>query len=260
MLENYFQKTVFKKCSAIILAAGLGTRMKSDKAKVLHEIMGKPMVLYVVEAAKRTVGGSIILVVGHQAEQVRDAVSKTENVLYAFQEKQMGTGHAALCAMPFIPYETEHVIILCGDVPLLKNDTVQRLVEDHVEAGRDLTILTVEAQNPKGYGRILFDADRNLLKIVEEADATEEQKKIKTINTGIYCVKKKFLGEALKKIKTDNAQGELYLTDIIEIGYMDKKVLGVVLCSDIEETIGVNSREDLLKVEDVMKSRYPKRS
>lgn len=245
-------------CSVIVLAAGLGTRMKSDKAKVLHEINGRPMVLYVVETAKKAVGGSIVLVVGYQAEKVREVVSGKEKVLYAFQEKQLGTGHAALCALPFLPEETDDVVILCGDVPLLTPETVCQLLSEHSRFGRDLTLLAVDVENPTGYGRILFDENRNLLKIVEEADATAEEKKVRVVNSGIYCVKKIFLCDALKKIHTDNAQGELYLTDIIEIGYKERKVLGVMLGSNAEETIGVNSREDLFHAENVMRRRSPK--
>jgi UDP-N-acetylglucosamine diphosphorylase/glucosamine-1-phosphate N-acetyltransferase len=248
------------KCSAIILAAGLGTRMKSDMAKVLHELMGRPMVLYVVETAKKVVGDSVILVVGHQAEKVMAVVSQKEVVSYALQEKQLGTGHAALSALPFLPDDCEEVIILCGDVPLLTPETVRQLLSDHSRSDRDLTLLAVDVENPTGYGRILFDENRNLLKIVEEADATGEQKKIKTINSGIYCVKRNFLCDALKKIKTDNAQGELYLTDIIEIGYKERKAIGVMISSNAEETIGVNSREDLYRAEKVMRSRAPKLS
>jgi bifunctional UDP-N-acetylglucosamine pyrophosphorylase/glucosamine-1-phosphate N-acetyltransferase/UDP-N-acetylglucosamine pyrophosphorylase len=259
-MENKPILDVEKKCSVIILAAGLGTRMKSDKAKVLHEIMGVPMVLYVVEAAKKAIGGNVILVVGHQAEKVREVVSAKMQVSYALQEKQLGTGHAALCALPFLPDETEQVVILCGDVPLLTPETVCRLLSDHSLAERDLTLLVVNVENPTGYGRILFDRDRNLLKIVEEADATADEKNIKTINTGIYCIKKCFLCDALKKINTNNAQGELYLTDIIEIGYRERRVLGVMISTNVEETIGVNSREDLLHAETMMRRGSPKLS
>lgn len=259
-MENKPILDVEKKCAVIILAAGLGTRMKSDKAKVLHEIMGVPMVLYVVETAKKAIGGSVILVVGHQAEQVREVVSAKMQVSYALQEKQLGTGHAALCALPFLPDETEQVVILCGDVPLLTPETVCRLLLDHSLADRDLTLLVVNVENPTGYGRILFDQDRNLLKIVEEADATADEKTIKTINSGIYCIKKQFFCDALKKINTNNAQGELYLTDIIEIGYRERRVLGVMISANVEETIGVNSREDLLHAETMMRRESPKLS
>lgn len=240
-------------CSAVILAAGLGTRMKSDKAKVLHEIMGRPMIEYVVETAQKAVGDNVILVVGHQADRVKDAVSKMQSVSYALQEKQLGTGHAVLCALPYLADQTQHVVILCGDVPLLTPQTVRSLIVDHVQAGRDLTVLAVDVDTPTGYGRILFDENRNLLKIVEEADATEEQKRVKTINSGIYCVQKDFLCNALRRITPNNAQGELYLTDIIEIGYLDHARLGVIIGSRAEETLGVNSREDLVRAETLMR-------
>jgi len=259
-MENVPIMDVEKKCSVIILAAGLGTRMKSDKAKVLHEIMGVPMVLYVVETAKKAIGGNVILVVGHQAEKVQEVVSAKLQVSYALQEKQLGTGHAALCALPFLPDETEQVVILCGDVPLLTCETICRLLSDHSSKDRDLTLLAVNVENPTGYGRILFDKDRNLLKIVEEADATAEEKKIKTINSGIYCIKKQFLYDSLKKINMNNAQGELYLTDIIEIGYRMRRALGVMISANVDETIGVNSREDLLHVEKILRLGSPKLS
>lgn len=247
------------KCSAIILAAGLGTRMKSDMAKVLHELMGRPMVLYVVETAKKVVGDSVILVVGHQAEKVMAVVSEKEVVSYALQEKQLGTGHAALAALPFLPDDSEEVIILCGDVPLLTPETVRQLLSGHSRSGRDLTLLAVDVENPTGYGRILFDENRNLLKIVEEADATGEQKN-KNYKFWYLLCKKELSVRCIEKIKTDNAQGELYLTDIIEIGYRERKAIGVMISSNAEETIGVNSREDLYRAETVMRSRAPKLS
>jgi UDP-N-acetylglucosamine diphosphorylase/glucosamine-1-phosphate N-acetyltransferase len=255
-MKNQQLGNIKERCSIVILAAGLGTRMKSDKAKVLHEIMGKPMILYSVEMARQIVGNNIIVVVGHQADRVQDVVSKEADVFFARQEIQMGTGHAVLCALPLIPDQAESIIILCGDVPLLTADTLHRLITDHYQFNRDLTLLVVDVERPTGYGRIIFDDDHNLLKIVEEADATDEEKKIKTINTGIYCVKKPFLVNALHKLNSNNAQGELYLTDIIGIGYLEKKSLGVVVSVNPEETIGVNSRDDLSHVEHIVKQRY----
>lgn len=244
-----------KNCSVIILAAGLGKRMKSDKAKVLHEIMGRPMILYVVDTAKKSAGDDVILVVGHQADSVKAVVSEKESVTYALQEHQLGTGHAVLCAMPVLSKDTGTVVILCGDVPLLKPETVRALISEHLRAGRDLTVLAVNVEAPTGYGRIIFDKDMNLLKIVEEADASDAEKAIKTINSGIYCVKKAFLGEALQKINNHNAQGELYLTDIIGVGYAERKLLGVMVGSSADETLGVNSREDLDRAEELMRRR-----
>lgn len=244
--------------AVIILAAGLGTRMKSDKAKVLHEILGRPMILYVVETAKRIAGGNIILVVGNQAEKVRELVSKDHQVMFAFQEKQMGTGHAVLCALPHVPPNIEDVLILCGDVPLITADTLASLITEHMKANRDISLLAVQIDDPAGYGRVLLDEDMNLAGIVEEADATPEQKNIRTINTGIYCVKKDFLADALPKIRPDNAQGEIYLTDIIELGYKKKQAVGVKISDDADEVTGINTPGDLTAAETIMRNRSGK--
>lgn len=253
-------QNIIKNVAAIILAAGMGTRMNSGKAKVLHKILGKPMVMYVVETAKRVAGNNVILVVGNRADKVREIVSAKENdeLIYALQKDQLGTGHAVLCALPYIPEHIEEVVILCGDVPLLSSDTVIRLIDDHIKAKRDLSLLAVEIDNPAGYGRVILDEDLHVSKIVEEADATDEQKKIKTINAGVYCVKKEFLLDSLGKIKSDNAQAELYFTDIVEIGYRGKKVVGVLVSRDYEEVIGVNTCQDLITVEAIMHKRLGK--
>jgi UDP-N-acetylglucosamine diphosphorylase/glucosamine-1-phosphate N-acetyltransferase len=243
------------KIAVIILAAGLGTRMKSNKAKVLHEILGRPMVLYVIETAKKVSGNDVILVVGNQAEVVRQIVPQEAQLHFAYQAKQLGTGHAVLCAMPYVPDHCENVVILCGDVPLITADTIFRFIEDHLKEKRDITVLAVSIDNPRGYGRILIDANRQVTGIVEEADATEAQKKIKTINTGIYCARKNFLADSLYKINTNNTQGELYLTDIIEVGYREKKVVGVFVGSDEKEFYGVNNHQDLIKVQKLMRKR-----
>jgi UDP-N-acetylglucosamine diphosphorylase/glucosamine-1-phosphate N-acetyltransferase len=233
---------VNRDAAVIILGAGLGTRMKSDKAKVLHEILQRPMVLYVIETARRVAGNNVILVIGHQAEKVRRAVSKEADIIFALQTEQLGTGHAVLCALPYIPSRVGEVIILCGDVPLLN-------------AGRDVSLLAVEIENPKGYGRLLINENRELTGIVEESDATEEQKKVKLINTGIYCIKKEFLFDSIKKIKSDNAKGEFYLTDIVEIGYRNNKVMGVLVGDDWKETVGVNTVQELQTAESIMRNR-----
>lgn len=206
-----------EKQAIVILAAGLGKRMKSGKAKVLHEILGKSMIMYVVETANRIAGNNVVLVIGNQADKVREMVSESAEVIFALQKDQLGTGHAVSCALPYLPDNTQEVVVLCGDVPLLTFETVMRLIKDHVKAKRDISLLAVEIDNPKGYGRVLFDKNRNVSEIVEEADASAEQKRIKTINTGIYCIKKEFLFDSLQKVKSDNVQGEFYLTDIVKI-------------------------------------------
>jgi UDP-N-acetylglucosamine diphosphorylase/glucosamine-1-phosphate N-acetyltransferase len=244
-----------KNVAVIILAAGMGTRMKSDKAKVLHEVHGRPMIHYVVETARKIAGDDVILVVGNQAQEVRAIISNTAELLFAYQEEQLGTGHAVLCALPQIPEHCDQVIILCGDVPLIQPETIAALVEDHLRARRDVSLLAVEMDNPSGYGRVLLDDNRQISAIIEEADANADQKRIKLINSGIYCIDKAFLLQALPEIRPDNAQGELYLTDIMSIGYQEKRNMGVVVGTNCQQIIGINTCQDLATVDAIMKSR-----
>jgi UDP-N-acetylglucosamine diphosphorylase/glucosamine-1-phosphate N-acetyltransferase len=246
---------MMKNVAVVILAAGMGTRMKSDKAKVLHEIQGRPMILYVVEAARKIAGDDVIVVIGNQAEEVRAIISDTAELLFAYQDQQLGTGHAVLCALPQIPEHCEHVIILCGDVPLIQSETIAALVEDHLNARRDVSLLAVEMDNPFGYGRILLDDNRQISAIIEEADATAGQKQIKLINSGIYCIDKAFLVEALPKIRPDNSQGELYLTDIMSIGYQEKRNMGVMVGTHCQQILGINTCQDLATVDTIMETR-----
>jgi UDP-N-acetylglucosamine diphosphorylase/glucosamine-1-phosphate N-acetyltransferase len=240
----------------IILAAGKGTRMKSDKAKVLHEILGRPMISYVTATAREVAGDNVILVVGHQAERVRSVVAaETADIVCALQEEQLGTGHAVQCAMPHLPQSIQEVIILCGDVPLLSATTIRALQDDHRTASRDISLLAVEVDDPTGYGRILMDRDRNLIGIVEEADADPAQKKIKLINSGIYCVNRDYLDASLARIKPDNAQGEFYLTDIVSIGYQEGKRVGVLVGEDADEITGVNTIDDLQSAKDILRDK-----
>ncbi len=241
--------------AVIILAAGLGTRMKSDKAKVLHEVQGRPMVLYVVEAARRVVGDNVVVVVGHQAEQVRRTVTEIAPLMFAYQEKQLGTGHAVQCALPHVPVHCDQVVILCGDVPLIESATIRRLVDDHLACRRDISVLAVELEDPHGYGRILLDGDQRFCGIVEEADATGRQKQVRLINSGIYCVGRQILTRTLSDIGSDNAQGELYLTDIIAVGYRQNCAMGVFVDSDCRQVLGVNTLQELEAVDAIMQNR-----
>jgi UDP-N-acetylglucosamine diphosphorylase/glucosamine-1-phosphate N-acetyltransferase len=244
----------------IILAAGLGTRMKSDKAKVLHEVCGRSMVEHVVETAVDVAGTNVVVVVGHQADTVKEVVRRSFEVRFALQSEQLGTGHAVLCAMPELPDEVQQVVILCGDVPLIRSATIRDLIQKHQDRNRDVTLLAVHMQDPTGYGRILSDADQNLIGIVEEADADTEQKNITLINTGIYAVKRPFLIEALPLIGSDNAQNEIYLTDIIGIGHRQNKSVGTVVGQDSSEIVGVNSPVELQLVEKTMQTRTCEKS
>jgi UDP-N-acetylglucosamine diphosphorylase/glucosamine-1-phosphate N-acetyltransferase len=229
--------------------------MKSEKAKVLHAVCDKPMITYVLETAKNISNGEIVIVIGHQAEQVKAACFESKGVRFALQKEQLGTGHAALCALQSLSRNVEHVIILCGDVPLLRASTVNKLLADHIQAKRALSLLAVETDRPTGYGRIKMDDQRKLAKIVEEKDASREEKQIKIINAGIYCVNKEFLQMSLKKITPNNAQGEFYLTDIIEIGYQTQENIGVLVSGNKEDVLGINTIQDLKDVEAIMGSR-----
>ena len=243
------------KIAIVILAAGLGTRMKSNKAKVLHKVCGKPMVNYVVETASQIAGSNLVLVVGHQADKVQQTVSDLGSFGYAYQKEQLGTGHAVLCALPLLPDRCQQVLILYGDVPLIKAETLSMLIRVHSDEKRDISILAVEFEDPRGYGRILLDESGRVRAIVEEADASAQQKRIKLINTGIYCVKKEFLLRAVPQIKSDNAQGEIYLTDIVGIAYNEKRHIGVTVGGDPFEVIGINTIQELKRVERAMKNR-----
>ena len=238
--------------AVVILAAGKGTRMKSDMAKVLHQIHAIPMVRYVVGAAREVAGENIVVVVGHQAERVRQEVSRNATVRFALQDRQLGTGHAVSCALPALPPQADDIVILSGDVPLIRPETITALVADHRAAGRDLTLLAVDLPDPTGYGRIVMGKNRRPEKIVEEADATDDQKRIRLINAGIYCATRSFLAEVLPRLKADNAQREFYLTDITGIGHAEAKHIGVMTADEFHEILGVNTAEELRTVEGLM--------
>jgi UDP-N-acetylglucosamine diphosphorylase/glucosamine-1-phosphate N-acetyltransferase len=245
----------FQNIAVVILAAGLGTRMKSRKAKVLHEVLDRPMIHYVVDVAAQIAAENVVLVVGHQADRVRKIVSARSKTEFAHQAQQLGTGHAVQCALPLVPAHCAHVVILCGDVPSITVDTLKEFVSDHIDNGHVVSVLAARMDTPTGYGRILMDAQNRVTGIVEEADASEAQRSINIINTGIYCVEIDFLDHALRKIDTNNAQGELYLTDIIGIGHRENKPIGAVVFEDHREFLGVNSNKDLAVVEKMMRDR-----
>ena len=250
--------TVFKhdKVAAVILAAGLGKRMKSTRAKVLHEVLQRPMISFVVDVARAIAGENVVVVVGHQADRVRQVVGAHAPTQFALQPQQLGTGHAVQCALPLVPDICSQVVILCGDVPLITAETVSALIADHRHHRRHVTVLAVEVDDPTGYGRILQDANHRVIGIVEEADASEAQKALRIINTGIYCVDRDRLAAALQEIDSDNAQGEFYLTDIIAVAHHQNWSVGTLVADDPVEFSGVNSRQDLQTVERIMRERH----
>jgi UDP-N-acetylglucosamine diphosphorylase/glucosamine-1-phosphate N-acetyltransferase len=237
----------------IILAAGKGTRMKSNTAKVLHTISGRPMIQYVVETAAKIANTNVIVVVGHQAEEVQKTVLKESEVKFAKQHEQKGTGHAVICALPLLSSSCTDVVILNGDVPLIRPDTIKNLVDCHVNNKNDVTVLAVTIDNPYGYGRIVLNHSGSIERIVEEPDAAEDEKKINIINSGIYCVRKAFLEMALSQIKDDNVQKEIYLTDIIGIARGCNKKAGLMIGSDLTELLGINTVKDLELIESLIR-------
>lgn len=231
---------------AVILAAGKGTRMKSDSPKVLHEIEGKPMLSYVLDAAAGAGAKKIIVIIGHQAQSVRERFADCECV-FVKQEPQLGTGHAVLQAKKELNDYNGLTLILCGDVPLLKPETINNLIKVHVKTDSCLTVLTTIVPDAHGYGRIVKDKKGDIEKIVEQLEATEEEKKISEINTGIYCVNTPFLLSALEKIDNKNNKQEYYLTDIVEIARRERRKAHACVTEDYIEVMGINTPDELIR-------------
>ena len=238
----------------ILLAAGQGTRMKSAVPKVLHSLGGKALFLHVLENARRLDPAIIAIVVGHAARSVQDA-GPAKDINWAIQEEQLGTGHAVLCAQDKFHEFAGDILILSGDVPLIQEQTLRTMIEHQRSSRADLSFLTAQLDNPNGYGRILRDAEGAVTGIIEEKDATDEQRQISEINTGIYVVSSPFLFDALAAVKNHNQQKEYYLTDIVAIALRQKKKVEAVQINDVRETLGINSREDLAKMEKSLRDK-----
>lgn len=238
---------------AIIMAAGKGTRMKSKNSKLVQKIYGKEMVKRSVENARKAGIENIVTVVGYKKEQVMDVLGDT--VEYAIQEEMLGTGHAVMQATKFLEGKKGKVVVLNGDVPILRPETIVRLVDKSIDNKEAATLLTAIYDDPFGYGRIIRDEGGNIEGIVEEKDATEEQKEIAEINAGIYCFDIEVLLEALKEIKPNNSQGEYYLTDVIQIIGDKGLKTGAVIVEDNTEILGVNDRMQLQMVTKILQHR-----
>lgn len=238
---------------AVILAAGKGTRMKSQLPKVLHKVGGKPMLQHVLDAADAAGAARKVVIVGHEAELVEAMVGAQAQI--ALQAQQLGTGHAVMQTQVALQDFCGTVMIICGDTPLLAAEELQKFYAGHVASQAAATVLTAVLDDPSGYGRILRDADGNVQGIVEEKDATAEQKAVQEINTGIYCVEAPLLFDVLATLTCDNAQGEYYLTDVLaKLNALGKKVGGVVT-ADSEMIMGINSRRQLAEAEAIMRRR-----
>ncbi|GAA0311031.1 bifunctional UDP-N-acetylglucosamine pyrophosphorylase/glucosamine-1-phosphate N-acetyltransferase [Gracilibacillus halotolerans] len=238
---------------AVVLAAGKGTRMRSKIHKMLHPVLGKSMVQHVVDQIKQLELSQIITVVGFGAEQVQQELG--EQSQFVLQKEQLGTGHAVQQAAEFLEGKKGTTIVVCGDTPLLKAETLQALISHHEKENAAVTILTALAADATGYGRIVRNANKEVEKIVEHKDANEDELRIQEINTGTYCFDNEWLFQALKNVSNDNAQGEYYLPDVIEITKQENKKVTAFQTDDFSETIGVNDRVALSEAEALMKKR-----
>jgi UDP-N-acetylglucosamine diphosphorylase/glucosamine-1-phosphate N-acetyltransferase len=233
----------------VILAAGKGSRMKSDIPKVLHKVAGKSMVIHVLACARKLTQDNIFVVVGHKAQLVKDEVDRYFPVNFVNQKQLLGTGDAVKQALPSLAPGIQNVMVLCGDVPLIREDTLKDLLATHRSSQAKITVLAVKMKDPTGYGRVVLDPSGDMAAIREEADATREEKQIATINTGIYCFNRTFLEQAIELIRPDNNQAEFYLTDMVEIAKLKREKISVSLMADPRQVMGVNSLNDLEKVE-----------
>ena len=229
--------------------------MKSELVKVLHPILGLPMLSYPIELSLKGIKAEkTIVVVGHQADRIQ-GMFKNFKIDIALQEKQLGTGHAVLQAIPFLQSFSGTVLILCGDVPLVELETLRSFIDTYKENGSTLSVLTAVVEEPFGYGRILRNSEGWLEKIVEEKDASEKERMIREINTGIFCVKAPFLMEGLREIGKENAQGEYYLTDMVEVAKKRGLRCSAHIVADPVEVMGINTRVDLAMANEVLRQK-----
>jgi len=238
---------------AIILAAGQGKRMKSEQVKVLHPLAGMPMLLHGVDCLARLAFEKTLVIVGHQAERVREVLAG-RNIQCIPQDRPLGTAHAVLQAKEALAGQTGPILILNGDTPLLRDETLASLWAHHQKEKALLTLLTATVPDPSGYGRIIRTESGAICAVVEERDATSEQRAIHEINTGVYVVEIPFLFEALSHLRPNNQQGEYYLPDIIQVATAQGKRLAE-FPADPEEILGVNSRQDLAEAERILRRR-----
>jgi len=241
--------------AAVILSAGKGTRMKSALAKVLHPLAGRPMAAWPVDAARDAGATPIVLVVGHQAETVAACFRDNTDVLTAVQAEQLGTGHAVACCREALAGFSGTVLILCGDTPLLRGETLSGLIRFHRKQNAAVTVLTAVLENPNGYGRVVRDEAGRLLAIVEQKDATPAEQAIREINSGIYCMEAEFLFGNIDGIGNANAQNEFYLTDLVAIAVNKGLTCLAMPAGDSDEIMGINDRVQLAEAARILRRR-----
>lgn len=239
--------------TSVILAAGMGTRMKSAMPKVLHKVCGKALCKWVIDASKEAGADKVVTIIGHGADMVRPQIENDTEI--AVQAEQKGTGHAVMQAADFIKESQGSVVILNGDTPLIKAETIKKAIEFHNASGNQATVITAILDDATGYGRIVRNADGNVIKIVEHKDATEEERKINEINSGMYVFDAQSLVYSLDKLEPNNAQGEYYLTDTLEILLSAGKKIGAYAIEDNDEIRGINNRIQLNEAETIMRDR-----
>lgn len=240
--------------SAIVLAAGMGKRMQSDLAKVLHPVLGRPMLDHVLDAVRAAGVGRVVVVIGHQAERVRSAMAG-RGVEFVLQAEQLGTGHAVRQAEPLLGDEPGTVLVLCGDTPLLTAETLRDLRDTHRATRAAATVLSAELDDPTGYGRVVRGPDGAVLRIVEHKDASPEERRVREINSGLFAFEVADLFSALAEVRADNQQGEFYLTDTLEILRRRGCRISAQRCRDRREVLGINTLEQLREVEEIMQQR-----
>ena len=241
------------KTAAIVLAAGAGTRMKSDKPKVAHEVLGKPLVNWVLDAAEEAGIERLVTVVGHKREQVIPLVEDRAEIVV--QEEQRGTAHAVLsCSDALADFEGS-LLVLSGDCPLITSQTMKALLDMRESNDAAVVVLTMEMPDPTGYGRIIREADGSVARIVEQKDASPEEAVVTECNSGFYCFDAKALFEALGQVGSDNAQDEFYLTDVLEISRTAGRAVLALPAKDPNECLGINTREQLAAVEEIARAR-----
>ncbi|MDF1577991.1 MAG: NTP transferase domain-containing protein [Desulfurivibrionaceae bacterium] len=239
---------------AVVLAAGKGTRMKSVRAKVLHELFFAPMLHHVIRAIAPLNLLEIVVVTGHQAEVVEKSLADFE-VSFARQERQRGTADAVSAAEAGLADFRGTILILCGDTPLVRTETLRAMLEAHRAAEAVLTVMTTRMDDPANYGRIVTDQQGDLLRIVEEKDASVAEKGINEVNAGIYCVDSAFLFGGLRGIGSNNRQGEFYLTDLVEIARAEGLAVNRHVCEESLEVLGINSRVELAEAHAILQKR-----
>ncbi len=246
-----------KKVKSIILAAGKGTRMKSEMPKVLHSIFNKPLLGYVLDAVNNIdCADESFVIVGHEAEKVENFVkSYCDNAKCVLQSPQLGTGDAVNKAAPYLKDFDGYVIVVCGDTPLITSETIQDFIQFHDNNHADLTVMSAIFENPKNYGRIIRDKNKKFVAIVEEKDATPEQKAVKEINAGIYCINWKTVSEAFNNLKNNNAQGEYYLTDIVKWAVEKNLTVQSYILENNEEIFGINSKIHLAEATKILNKK-----